>query len=93
MAKAHDGIKRALDQAKEKLDKRNNKSSTNPSPSASTNRPGNFMAQHCSRPGNFILANGKRSTSTPKYHLPGNTIKPANSAMTNEPNDSLGITL
>jgi hypothetical protein len=56
LAKASDGIKRALERAKAKLEKKNSTSTSIPgSPPATMNRPSNFVVQHCSRPGNFML--------------------------------------
>jgi len=71
LANAHDGIKKALERAKTKLEKKvlTLTPTLGPTPTTST-KPGNFVAQQSSRPGNFMLALGKRIAYTPKFQLP-----------------------
>jgi hypothetical protein len=89
LAKASDGIKRALERAKAKLEKKNSTSTSIPgSPPATTNRPSNFVVQHCSRPGNFMLTHKTRPTFTPKHQLLGTQAKPTDLSMVLESLDT-----
>ena len=82
LAKAHNGIKGALERAKAKLEKKFPESTSTPgTPNAFSSRPSNFVAQHCSRPGNFMLALGRRATYTPEFHLPGTPANPTDLSM------------
>jgi hypothetical protein len=87
LAKAHDGIKAALERAKAKLEKDSTSTSTPGSP-ATTNKPGNFAAQHCAKPGSFMLAHKTPNTSTPESHLQGTPYKSTDLSMVLEPLDA-----
>jgi hypothetical protein len=62
------------------------------------NKPSNFVAQHCARPGSFMamLAQEKPNTSTPESHSQGTPYKSTDLSVVLEPLDadpnSLGIT-
>ena len=95
LAKAHNGIKAALERAKAKL-KKDSTSTLTPKSPATTNKLGNFAAQHCAKPGSFMLAYKTPNISTPESHLQGTLYKSTNLSMVLEPLDAdpnlLGIT-
>jgi hypothetical protein len=75
LAKAYDGIKAALKRAKAKL-KKDSTSTLTPRSPATMNKLGNFAAQHCAKPGSFMLAYKTPNTSTLESYLQGTPYKP-----------------
>jgi hypothetical protein len=95
LAKAYNGIKAALKRAKAKLEKDSTSTLTLGSPTT-INKPGNFAAQHCAKPGSFMLAHKTLNTSTPESHLQGTPYKSTDLLVVLDPlgadPNSLGIT-